>query len=72
MNIDITGHYEAKFVKTDDNFYINSMYIAWIKQMDECLEICAKTNGCGKRDTHKICKINNPKNYDFLMKLCKG
>jgi hypothetical protein len=34
--------------------------------MDDCLEVCIKTSGCTPKDTHKICKINNPSNYNKL------
>lgn len=54
------------FFKTDDNTFINEHCIRWVKKMDDCLEVCIKTSGCTPKDTHKICKINNPSNYNKL------
>ena len=38
--------------------------------MNDCLEVCVKTDGCSIRsgDTHKICKFNNPYSYNKLNK----
>ena len=44
--------------------------------MNECLEICIKTDGCNnniendhlKNNTHRICKINNLNDYNILNK----
>jgi hypothetical protein len=56
------------YLKTDENKIINEKCIRWVKKMDECLEICTKTNGCYLKsgDTHTICKINNPDSYNKL------
>jgi len=41
--------------------------IRWVKKMDECLQICSKSNGCeGGKDTHKVCKISNQATYTPL------
>jgi hypothetical protein len=57
------------YFKTDENKAINEKYIRWIKKMNNCLEVCTKSNGCVvKRDTHRICKINSPDSYDKLNK----
>ena len=56
------------FLKTDDNRIINEKYIRWIKQMDECLAVCTKSDGCRPKDTHKICKLNNLESYNKLNK----
>lgn len=65
----------VSFIKADDNKVINEKYIKWIKKMDECLEICTKSTGCGLAlttgDTHKICKLNNPDSYNKLNNLFK-
>jgi hypothetical protein len=61
---------ETNFIKTDDNKIINEKCIRWVKKMDECLEVCIKSDGC--RDgvnTHKICKLNNPNSYEKLNRL---
>jgi hypothetical protein len=34
------------FIKTDDNKVINKACIKWVKKMNECLEVCTKSNGC--------------------------
>jgi len=55
-----------KFIKTDDNKVVNENYIKWIRKINDCLEICTKSNGCLSYNTHKLCKFNNPKDYDKL------
>jgi len=59
------------YFKADDSKVINGKYITWLKKMDECLEVCTKSNGCSIENgqTHKICKLNNPGSYDKLNKL---
>ena len=51
------------YIKVDDNKLINQNKIRWIKKLDDCLEICLKSNGCSLdnrgTNTHKLCKINN-------------
>lgn len=55
------------FIKVDDEKIINMNCIRWVKKMDECLQICSKSNGCaGDGDTHKVCKINNEESYRRL------
>lgn len=56
------------YIKADDNVIINTKYIRWVKKIDECLQICTKSDGCDKYTTNRICKI---KNYDSYMKLNK-
>jgi len=38
--------------------------------MDECLEICTKSDGClvNNKDTHKLCKLYNLDSYQKLNK----
>ena len=59
----------TKFIKIGDTV-INESNIRWLKKIDECIEICTKSNGCGgtpiKDDTHVVCKINKPSSYDKL------
>jgi len=58
------------FLKTDNNKIINEKCIRWVKKMDECLEVCIKTDGCREGvNTHKICKINNFHSYEKLNRL---
>jgi hypothetical protein len=61
---------ENTYIKTDNNRIINEKYITWIKKMNDCLEVCVKTDGCSIRsgDTHKICKFNNSDSYNKLNK----
>jgi len=63
-------NYNISYLKTDDNRIINEKHIRWVKKMNECLEVCTKSFGCGINDgsTHKICKINNPDTYNKLNK----
>jgi hypothetical protein len=58
------------YIKTDDNKIINEKYIRWVQKMGDCLEVCAKSTGCDikHRDTHRICKLNNPDSYNKLNK----
>jgi len=54
------------FLKTDNNMIINENRITWVRKMNECLEVCVKTTGCGTLDTHKICKIYSQESYQKL------
>jgi hypothetical protein len=57
----------VSFLKTDDNKIINEKCIRWVKKMEECLQVCMKSDGCeGAKDTHKICKETNPISYKKL------
>jgi hypothetical protein len=63
---------ENHFLKTDDNTIINEKCIRWVKKMNECLEVCVKSNGCNSMitgTTHRICKANSPKEYDKWARL---
>jgi hypothetical protein len=51
------------YIKADGNIYLNHKFIRWIKQVDECYNVCTKSDGCSTDNTHKICKINNPTSY---------
>ena len=63
---------KTHFIKIDDNTIINEKGILWIKKMENCLEVCAKTTGCQLGfDTHKICKFNTPDGYNNLNVLFK-
>ena len=58
------------YIKTDENKVINQKHIRWIKKMNECLEVCTKSNGCiVKKDTHRICKLYTPDSYNKLNRL---
>ena len=58
-----------KYIKTDENIIINEKFIRWVRKMNECVEVCTRSNGCGPLDnTHKICKINNLDSYNKLNK----
>jgi hypothetical protein len=56
-----------EYFKTDENKLINKKYIRWIKKINNCLEVCSKSNGCvvGK-NTHRICKLYTPDSYNKL------
>ena len=58
------------YLKTDNNTIINETSIIWVKKMNDCLEVCAKSTGCSLRggDTHRICKFNNIDSYNKLNK----
>jgi len=61
---------KVTYIKTDDNKIINEKCIKWVKKMDECLEICTKSDGCMiiNKDTHKLCKLYNLDSYQKLNK----
>ena len=57
------------YIKADNNKIINEKCIIWVQKIDDCLEVCTKSNGCVVKDnTNKICKINNPDSYNKLNK----
>ena len=59
----------VSYLKTDDNKIINEKCIRWVKKMEECLQVCTKSDGCeGMKDTHKICKENSPISYKHINK----
>jgi hypothetical protein len=58
---------QQSYLKTDNNKIINEKHIRWVKKINDCLEVCTKSIGCvEKRDTHPICKLNNPYSYNKL------
>jgi hypothetical protein len=60
------------YIKADNDKVINEKAIKWIKKMDECLEVCTKSDGCiPKKNTHTICKFNTPDSYYKLNDLFK-
>lgn len=64
---------DKPFIKVDNNIILNINCIRWVKKMDECLQICSKSNGCyGEKDTHQICKINNLVSYNRINKFFEG
>jgi hypothetical protein len=59
------------YIKTDNNVIINEKCIVWVKKWRDCLEVCAKQNGCNiinYDDTHKICRYGNETSYNKLNK----
>lgn len=59
----------VSYLKTDDSKILNEKYIIWVKKMNDCMEVCTKSNGCFLgRNTHKICKLNNLISYNKLDK----
>jgi len=65
----IMDNKDVKYLKTDDNKIINETSILWVKKMDDCLDVCVKSTGCGNHgDTHKICLLNNQESYNKLNK----
>jgi hypothetical protein len=59
------------FIKANDNRIINEKFIRWIIKLNDCLEVCAKTNGCDSvyfSDTIRICKQDNLDSYNKLNK----
>jgi hypothetical protein len=60
---------KVSYLKTDDNKIINEKCIVWVKKMNDCLEVCTKSDGCSLVNTHKICKLNTLTSYNKLNKL---
>ena len=63
---------QPTFLKTQDNRIINERHIRWVKKVEECFEVCMKSNGCkgglgGFMDIHRVCKKNHPSSYDKLI-----
>lgn len=57
------------YLKTDDNKILNVKHIRWVKKIDDCLEICTKSDGCAvRKNTNRICKLNNVDSYNILNK----
>jgi len=57
----------VSYVKADDDKLINEACIRWVKKIDECLEICVKSDGCAVgRQTHRLCNFNNPDSYAYF------
>jgi hypothetical protein len=60
---------KQSYIKSDDNTIINEKCIKWVKKMNECMEVCIKSNGCSiQNNTHKICKLNSSDSYNKLNK----
>lgn len=60
-----------KFIKADNDKFINPLFVRWIKKADECFYICSKMDGCYDHQTHKVCKSNNSTSYGKLLKMFK-
>jgi hypothetical protein len=67
-------NFGISFIKMDNNIAVNKMYIRWIRKVNDCIEVCSKQTGCdmtkqniiNSTDTLKICRVNNPENFDKL------
>ncbi len=61
------------YFRTDDNKVINEKHIRWIQKMNDCLEVCTKSDGCvisvTRKTTHRICKLYTPDSYKKLNSL---
>lgn len=59
----------VSYLKTDDNRILNEAQIKWVKKMNECLEVCTRSDGCKLSfNTHTICKSNSLDSYNKLIK----
>jgi hypothetical protein len=55
------------YIQTDNNVYLNTKYIRWIKKMNECVEICSRFDGCVHGfSTHSVCKKYSSESYKKL------
>jgi hypothetical protein len=58
------------YISTDDNKYLNTKYIRWVKQMNECMEVCSMSNGCVSGiSTHTVCKKYSSDSYETLKQI---
>jgi hypothetical protein len=61
------------FVRLEKNIVLRESAIRWMKQMEECIYICSKNNGCHidesfQNTTHRVCKSTNPTSYNRLLR----
>ena len=62
----------STYVMADDNTFINTKKIYWVKTYKECLIVCAEPSGCTSyKGTKVICKQNNLDNFLKLQKQLK-
>lgn len=62
-----TENNKVSYIKTDNNKILNEKCIKWVKKINECLEVCTKSDGCKEGlDTHRICRSNNLDSYNKL------
>ena len=55
------------YIKVTNDKLINQQSITWIRRIEECIYICAKSDGCDlEKSTHKI---DNPSGYNRVNKL---
>ena len=58
-----------KYFNLADNVIIKEAAIRWVKQLDECLYVCSRSDGCGMNyygGALKVCKKTDKQNYDIL------
>ena len=62
---------EKSYICMDNNICINEKSIVWIHQVEKCMYLCTKPNGCEFRigDTHMICESKNPDGFNKLLGL---
>lgn len=61
---------QNSYIRADDNRIINEACIRWAKKIDECIEICTKSDGCNslRGNLHRVCKSNNSESYERMIK----
>jgi len=57
---------QSKYIQIDHKTFINKIHIKWVEQMNDCMEVCVRGDGCRVGETHRICKLANPVNYQKL------
>ena len=62
---------KPRFIKADNNNYINESSILWVKKMREMFFLCnvASSNGCTMANSVIVSKRNNPESYDYVCKI---
>ena len=55
------------FIISDSGIAINPNFIRWIKQVDNCMEICTRFDGCMVgTNTIQVCENVNKINFDKI------
>ena len=58
-----------KFIQIDDGRMVNEDRILWVRQMEECMRVCAKPHGCALLEAYSVCKNKRPESYERLLQL---
>jgi hypothetical protein len=62
---------KPRFIKADNNNYINESSILWVKKIREMFFLCnvASSIGCTMANSVLVTKSKNPESYDYVCKM---